>query len=79
MDWGNIVKLLLKVVVWLVKNKLDDFQQQKLAREQVAKEAMDALNQRVVIAREVEADVGRLSDTELDERLRKHFREDDSK
>lgn len=55
--WASVIKALLIVVVWIVKNKLDD-------------------DKRKEIAREINEASASWSDTDVDDRLRGHYRDD---
>lgn len=77
MNWSAVVGLLLKLVVWLVKNKLDDFKQRQLGYDQAVQEALKVLNERVKVANQIDEDSLGWGATDVDERLQQHYRVDD--
>jgi hypothetical protein len=56
MQWASIIAPILKLIVWLIKNKLDDQERKVLAQNAVMQEALNELTKSVAIAKEIDAD-----------------------
>lgn len=69
MNWSTIIPLLLQVVVWLIKNKLDDNQQKQLGYDQAFKEFEAFIDERRKIAQQIDEDAARWSDADVHDRL----------
>ncbi len=75
MNWSVVIPLLLKLVVWLVKNKLDDNQQHELGRSEAVQEALDTLSANRKKADEIDQIGDTLVANDVDRILHEQYRD----
>ena len=74
MNWGTVAALLLRMVVWLIQNKLDDLQKRQLGYDQAFQQMKEFIDERVLIANKINEDSAGWSDDDVDNSLRPYFR-----